>query len=251
MTGMAATGEREPSGGRRRARSDVHRGPLRVLVVEDSAPTAALIRRSLEADGLTVDQVGDLAGARARLTEAWPDVVVLDVELPDGSGLELLRESGSSAVPPIVILSSRQDEVDRVVSLELGAEDYMIKPFFPRELATRVRRAAGRRAPRAPARLELGDVVVDFAARAVTVHGQPVELTTLEFNLLAHLASSPGHVFGRDELLREVWNSSPEWQSPKTVNEHVRRLRHKIEDDPTRPHLIVTAGRAGYLFSDS
>lgn len=194
---------------------------------------------------MTVDHAADLRAARSYLGDDQPDVVVLDVELPDGSGLELLRAPSFSV--PTVVLSARQEEIDRVVGLELGADDYVIKPFYPRELAARVRRAADRRTGRAPpTRIEVGDVVIDLGAREVSLRGQPIDLTTREFDLLAHLAATPRRVFGRDELLRHVWRSSPEWQTTKTVNEHIRRLRQKLERDPARPSLIVTAGRAGY-----
>lgn len=217
---------------------------VRVLVVEDSPPVALLIRRALEAEGLVVDHVGDLAGARERLADTSPDVMVLDIELPDGSGLQLLREHG---VPvPVVILSSREDEVDRVVGLELGAEDYVVKPFFPRELATRVRRAATRVQPAATSTLEVGDLVVDLASREVTVGGVQVDLPSREFDLLAHLAASPRQTFTKEDLLRAVWRSSPEWQTLATVTEHVRRVRLKIEEDPGNPRRIVTVSRAGY-----
>lgn len=234
---------------RPRADGHVHDKPddrqLRVLVVEDSAAIADLVRRALEGDGMTVDHAGDLRAARFHLGDDPPDVVVLDVELPDGSGFELLRDPSFSV--PMIVLSARQEEIDRVVGLELGADDYVVKPFYPRELATRVRRAASRQTGRAPpTRIEVDDLVVDLAAREVFLRGQLVDLTTREFELLVHLAGSPRRVFGRDELLRDVWKSSPEWQTTKTVNEHIRRLRQKLERDPTRPSLIVTAGRAGY-----
>lgn len=224
---------------------------LKALVVEDSGPVAALVRRSLETDGFVVELVTDLQGARASLAaEHGPDVVVLDIELPDGSGLELLREAPGGPAVPIVVLSSRQEELDRVLGLELGAEDYVIKPFLPRELATRVRRAAGRPRPEPAARLMFGDVVVDLAKREVEVSGRPVDgLTRREFDLVAHLARSSGRVVSRDELMRDVWHSSAEWQTPKTVTEHVRRVRQKIEHDPLNPSLIVTVGRAGYRWA--
>lgn len=220
-------------------------GSTRVLVVEDVGAIAALIRQALEAEGMSVHHVGDLAGARERLRSDPPDVMVLDVELPDGSGLEMLKEHGSRDVP-VVILSSRQDEMDRVVGLELGAEDYVVKPFLPRELAIRVRRAAERSSPAPSSRLVVDDLVVDLASREVQVGGVPVSLTGREFDLLAHLASSPRTVFSREDLLRDVWDSSSEWQSASTVTEHVRRLRQKIEADPSQPRRIVTVGRAGY-----
>lgn len=225
---------------------------LRVLVVEDSGPVGALVRRSLESEGFIVDVVVDLKGARAALSAGQlPDVMVLDVELPDGSGLELLREAAPAGpAVPIVVLSSRQEELDRVLGLELGAEDYVIKPFLPRELATRVRRAASRPRPEPAQRLDFGRVVIDLAKREVQIDGRDTsDLTRREFDLLAHLAASAGRVVSREELMRDVWNSSPQWQSPKTVTEHVRRVRQKIEDDPLNPSLIVTVGRAGYRWA--
>lgn len=217
----------------------------RVLVVEDVVPIAALIRQALEVEGMEVHHVADLAGARARLTSDPPDVMVLDVELPDGSGLDMLRERDRHGVP-VVILSSREEEMDRVRGLELGADDYVVKPFFPRELAARVRRAARRTSSPRSSRLEFDGLVVDLASHEVLVDGAAVSLTDREFGLLAHLASSPRTVFSREDLLRGVWNSSSQWQSAATVTEHVRRLRQKIETDPSRPRWIVTVGRAGY-----
>ena len=222
---------------------------LRVLVVEDSGPVGDLVRRSLESEGFIVEVVTDLRGARAGLATDPPDVMVLDVELPDGSGLELLRESPNGPAVPIVVLSSRREEIDRVVGLELGAEDYVIKPFLPRELATRVRRAATRIRPEPPRRLDFGEVVIDLAKRDVQVAGRIVDLTPREFDLLARLAGASGRVYSREDLLRDVWHSSREWQSAKTVTEHVRRLRQKLEPNPAEPALIVTVGRAGYRWA--
>lgn len=220
--------------------------PIRVLVVEDSTDIARLIRISLEDEGMVVRHVGDLAAARERLSADPPDVAVVDVQLPDGSGFDLLRERGATFQVPIVILSSLGGESDKVLGLELGADDYMVKPFYPRELATRVRRASTR-GPATPAsHLVFDGLEIDLASREVTVDDAAVSLTTKEFDLLAHLAASPRTVFSREALLREVWNSSPEWQSPSTVTEHVRRLRQKVEADPSSPRRIVTVGRAGY-----
>ena len=221
--------------------------PIRALVVEDTVAVAALVRRSLEADGIDVDVVDSLGEARRRLEATEVDVVVLDLELPDGSGLELLRVPTTGSRVPIVIVSAHQDESDRVRGLELGADDYVAKPFYPRELAVRVRRAADRRTTRSPSRLGSGPLVVDLDAREVTVDDAPVHLTDREFDLLATLAAAPHHVFGRDDLLRAVWQSSPEWQSPKTVTEHVRRIRQKI-DRAGEPSWITTVGRSGYRF---
>lgn len=208
---------------------------------------AELIRRSLESDFMVVDVASDLATARAQLASGpEPDVVVLDIQLPDGSGLDLLRDAETLGDIPVVILSAHHDEVDRIVGLELGAEDYVIKPFFPRELAMRVHRVIARRQPSPASRLDVGALSVDLTSRQVSLSGESIALTDREFDLLAYLAASPRRVIGRDELLRAVWRSEPGWQSSKTINEHVRRLRKKIEDDPGRPQRIITVGRAGY-----
>lgn len=221
---------------------------LRALVIEDNDTIARLIRASLEQDSFVVEIAGTLDEARHRLAVESPDVVLLDVELPDGSGFQFLREPGGTGGVPVIILTGRDAEADRVLGLELGAEDYVIKPFFPRELAMRVRRAASRRIASERPALHFGDLVIDLSAREVTRRGETITLTRREFELLAHLASAPGRVFGRDQLLREVWRSSAEWQTSATVVEHVRRLRQKLEDDPVQPRWIVTAGRSGYRF---
>lgn len=221
--------------------------PVRVLVVEDVAAIAALIRQALESEGLVVDVVGDLASANERVSVDPPDVMLLDVELPDGSGLQMLREGDQDQVP-VVILSSRESELDRVMGLELGAEDYVVKPFLPRELASRVRKAATRSPRRPSPTRDFGDLVIDVASREVEVNGEPVTLTTREFDLLVHLTSAPRTVFSHNELLRDVWKSSAEWQKTSTVTEHVRRLRQKVESDPSRPRRILTVGRSGYRF---
>lgn len=222
-------------------------GALRVLVVEDVDPVRALVVSALVRDGCTVEQASGAVEARARISGDQPEVVVLDLGLPDGSGLALLRELVGGGTP-VVVLTGSGDEVDRVVGLELGAEEYMVKPFFPKELAARVRRAAGRARPTPSPRLQAGELFIDRDSREVVLSGKPVSLTHREFDLLVHLVASPRRVFSRNELLREVWKSEPEWQSSKTVTEHVRRLRHKLEEDPARPRLIVTIGTAGYRF---
>lgn len=220
---------------------------LRVLVVEDVEPTRLLIVRTLESEGFLVEEAPDLRRAEKRLRSARPDVVVLDVELPDGSGFDLLREITGGIDVPVVMLTTRDAEVDRVLGLELGAEDYMVKPFFPRELTVRVRRAA-RRGRASSARFEFPGLTIDLATHDVLVDGRPVTLTGREFDLLAHLAAAPRKVFSREDLLREVWQSSGEWQTVKTVTEHVRRIRSKIEADPHNPRRITTVARAGYRF---
>lgn len=222
--------------------------PPRVLVVEDSIPVRELIVRTLTSEGFVIEEAATGEEARRRLSSATPDVVLLDVGLPDANGFELLREVVATTGLPVIMLTSRTDEIDRVLGLELGAEDYVVKPFYPRELAARVRRAAHRARPVGTAPLEFGDLVVDVTSREVTVAGRTVDLTAREFALLAHLAASPRRSFSRDELLEQVWQSSPEWQKPKTVTEHVRRLRNKLEPDPDRPRWIKTVAGVGYRF---
>ena len=225
-----------------------------MLVVDDAEPTRLLVARALAAEGFIVDRAADAREARSYLTNTPPDVVVLDVELPDASGFDLLREITQSSGIPVVLLTGRGREADRVHGLEQGAEDYVVKPFFPRELAARVRRAAGR--PRTathdhvpgPTRLVFDSLSIDIVTREVAIDARLVDFTSREFDLLAHLAGTPRKVFSRDELLASVWHSSPEWQSPKTVTEHVRRIRQKIEADPRRPRWIRTVSGAGYRF---
>lgn len=225
--------------------------PLQVLVVEDTPAVAELVRRALVADGMQVEHAPTLRAARRRLSKGALDVVVLDVELPDGSGIDLLRDPRFGTVAPVVVLSSRQSEDDRLTGLGAGAEDYVVKPFFPRELAARVRRAASRRHEARSDHLDtlaFDGLEIDLGAREVRVGGAPVHLTDRELDLLVHLATFPRRVFSRADLLSAVWDSSPEWQTPKTVTEHVRRVRLKVEPDPSRPRWIVTVGRAGYRF---
>jgi DNA-binding response OmpR family regulator len=217
-----------------------------VLVVEDAEPVRGLIVRTLAGDGFHVTEASTATEARALLSDSKPQVVVLDLGLPDESGLDLLREVVTAGVP-VVVLTSRGEETDRILGLKVGADDYMVKPFFPSELAIRVQRAAAR-ARVTPPELGGGGLVIDRGTREVSVDGSTVAVTDREFDLLAHLASSPRQVFSRDDLLRDVWRSSPDWQSAATVLPYVHRLRAKLERDPVHPTLIVTVGRAGYRF---
>jgi len=161
----------------------------------------------------------------------------------------VLRRVRSHDAVPVIVLTGLGEETDRVVGLELGADDYMVKPFSTRELVARVRSVL-RRTNQAPAtdRLEFDGLTVDLSSRDVLVRGVPVELRRLEFDLLAFLASSPRQVFAREQLLDYVWHSAPDWQGAATVSEHVHRLRAKIEDDPSRPRRIVTVRGVGYRF---
>lgn len=220
---------------------------MKVLVVEDEAAIRRLLRHELQNQGLTVAEAATLLEARAAWREQVFDILILDLSLPDGSGLELLEEvrrSGSTS--HVIVLSGAGTEADRVRGLVLGADDYVIKPFSILELNARVLAIRRRLDPAREATLCVGAVTVDLAARQVSVEGRPIETTAKEFDLLAFLAARPGVVFSRDDLLRGVWSSAPEWQVASTVTEHVRRLRAKIERDPRHPMLLRTVRGAGY-----
>lgn len=220
--------------------------PARILLVEDDPTVADVVIRYLAREGFDVTAVGDGATALERTAAAAPDLVVLDLMLPGVDGLEVcrrLRERGST---PIVMLTARGEEEDRIVGLEHGADDYVAKPFSPRELTARVKavlRRSGTTAPAARA-VDLGDLHVDPASREVRVRGETVELTAREFDLLAFLAAHPRTVFRREELLEQVWGWS--YGDASTVTVHVRRLREKIEEDPSSPRRIVTVWGVGY-----
>jgi two-component system phosphate regulon response regulator PhoB len=218
-----------------------------VLVVEDAGPVRALIVKTLAIDGCRIAEASSEADARSQLARSTPDVVVLDLGLPDSRGLELLREIISHAIP-VVVLTGRGTEADRVRGLQLGADDYMVKPFFPKELAVRVRRAAVRAQPSRSPVLGGGGLAIDIDSREVHVKGRSTPLTDREFDLLVYMASTPRTVFSREDILRDVWQSSAQWQSAATVTEHIHRLRGKLEDDPRHPRLIVTVGKLGYRF---
>ena len=230
------------------------RPQLRVLVVDDSESTRRLVARTLATHGFVVDDAANVVDARRRLADEPPDVVVLDMELPDTNGLDLLHEIVTSSAIPVILLTGRGDEEDRVTGLEAGAEDCVVKPFYPRELAARVRRVAARRPietvrPTSTAgRMDFGGLIIDTVTREVTVDGAKVDVRSREFDLLVHLATTPRKAFSRVELLADVWHSSPDWQTQSTVTEHVHRLRQKIEADPQHPRWLKTVRGGGYRF---
>ena len=224
-----------------------------VLVVDDEPMVREVVARYLERDGLCVHETGDGEAARAWLAEHQPDLVVLDIMLPGVDGLSILRDLRAAGDVPVILLSARVEEVDRVLGLELGADDYLVKPFSPRELAARVRTVLRRTrsvASEAGARqtLAFDGLAIDLSAREVAVDGRVVELRPKEFDLLAALASEPRRVFTRRQLLEQVWDSAPEYQDPATVTVHVGRLRQKLERDPEAPRWIATARGVGYRF---
>ncbi len=220
----------------------------RVLVVDDEPTVRDVVARYLERDGFIVKEVGDGDQVIDAADRFQPDLIVLDVMLPGRSGLDVLRELNHRV--PVILLTARTDETDRVLGLELGADDYVIKPFSPRELSARVRsvlrRANGSAQP--VAALSFDGLELDPSARELHVHGRPVALTAKEFDLLVYLASHPRQVFSRAQLLERVWDSSADYQDPATVTVHVRRIRNKIEADPEQPRWIATVWGVGYRF---
>ena len=218
-----------------------------VLVVDDEPIVRDVVVRYLQQDGLATLEAGDGDDARALIETRRPDLVVLDVMLPGTDGLELCRWIRSSSDVPVILLTARGEEADRIVGLELGADDYVTKPFSPRELAVRVRTVLRRSNGATPPheRLEFGDVVLDGASREVTKAGQAVTLTAKEFDLLWFLASHPNRVFSRDQLMGTVWGYEAAVDTG-TVTVHVRRLREKVETDAAKPRHLQTVWGVGY-----
>lgn len=220
-----------------------------VLVVDDEPQVREVVATYLKREGFEVRVAADGREAMAEIACKRPDAVVLDLMLPELSGIEVLRKLRATGDEvPVIVLSARGAEPDRVAGLELGADDYVGKPASPREVAARVRAVLRRAKTTGPTTITFSDTVVDVAARTVERSGETVELRPKEFELLVRLASSPGEVLSRQDLLREVWGSSAEWQDPGTVTVHVRRLRRAIEEDPARPRHVVTVYGIGYRF---
>jgi DNA-binding response OmpR family regulator len=221
-----------------------------VLVVDDEPTIREVVVRYLRRDGYRTLEAADGERARALVESGEPSLVVLDVMLPGLDGLSLCRWIRSRSSLPVILLTARGEEVDRIVGLELGADDYVTKPFSPRELAARVRTVLRRSGPEAPReeRLTVGELVIDAATREVTRGGDEVQLTAKEFDLLWFLASHPRRVFSRDQLMSRVWGYEAAFDTG-TVTVHVRRLREKIEDDPSKPRLLETVWGVGYRLS--
>ena len=221
-----------------------------VLVVDDESMVREVVVAYLERDGFETLEAADGKTALSLVEERNPSLIVLDVMLPKLDGYTVLSELRKTTDVPVILLTARSEEVDRLLGLELGADDYVVKPFSPRELAARVRTVLRRVAPvpDAPSRLEHAGLALDPASREVRLDGEVVDMPPLEFDLLYHLASAPRTVFSRGELLSAVWGSNVEWQDPSTVTVHVRRLRQKIEADPDDPKRIVTVWGRGYRF---
>ena len=219
-----------------------------VLVVDDEPLVRDVVTRYLEHDGHRVVTAEDGATARELIEQETPSLVLLDVMLPgETNGLDLCRWIRSSSELPVILLTARVEEADRIVGLELGADDYVTKPFSPRELATRVKTVLRRaRSVRPPLdRVSAGPLEIDATTREARRDGELLSLTAKEFDLLWFLASNPGRVFSRDQLMHRVWGYSAALDTG-TVTVHVRRLREKLEADPSDPQLLETVWGVGY-----
>ncbi|HYL46340.1 MAG TPA: response regulator transcription factor [Candidatus Limnocylindrales bacterium] len=224
----------------------------RILIIEDDRDIIELVRYNLVNEGFQVTAASDGSSGLASIKKSPPDILLLDLMLPRISGLEICKEiRRDSALNrlPILMLTARGEEADRVVGLEMGADDYVTKPFSPRELVARVRALLRRTEPAddSPRSIEVGKLLIDPAAYRVAREGKRLTLSTLEFRLLYYLASRPNRVFTRDQLLDAVWGTE-RFVTPRSVDVYVRRLREKIEADPENPAHLKTVRGAGYLF---
>ena len=223
----------------------------RVLVVEDDPTVREVVVRYLVREGFVVDAVADGLAAVPAAAAAWPDLVLLDLMLPGIDGFEVCRRLRALGPVPVVMLTARGGEDDLVAGLELGADDYLAKPFSPREMVARVK-AVLRRAqspattPALPDRIDVGELVIDVAAREARRAGVLLPLTVKELDLLVFLAAHPRQAFRREELLEQVWGYT--YGDTSTVTVHIRRLREKVERDPANPRLVTTVWGVGYRF---
>jgi two-component system, OmpR family, response regulator len=229
----------------------------RILLVDDEQSVQTLLSYPLRRDGYDVVQATDGRQALDRFDEQQFDLVVLDVMLPKIDGLEVCRRLRSRSSVPIIMLTAKSEEIDKVVGLELGADDYITKPFSLREFSSRIK-AALRRAEMSRAAqngsddapLTIGELRIDFLKRTARVHGHDAPLTYVEFEILSALARSPGRVFTRDMLLAQIWGGSA-YRDQRTIDVHIRHLREKIERDPKDPEYLFTVRGVGYRFRDT
>ncbi len=229
----------------------------RILLVDDEQSIQTLLSYPLRKEGYDVVQATDGRQALERFDEQIFDLVVLDLMLPKLDGLEVCRRLRSKSAVPIIMLTAKSEEIDKVVGLELGADDYITKPFSMREFSSRVKAALRRVELSRPAEtapdetpLVVSDLRIDFPKRTVRVRGQDAQLTFVEFELLSALARSPGRVFTRDMLLARIWGDSA-YRDPRTIDVHIRHLREKIEREPKDPQYLFTVRGVGYCFRDT
>ncbi|MGZ5354202.1 MAG: response regulator transcription factor [Actinomycetota bacterium] len=221
---------------------------LRILVVEDEQAISEPLAESLGREGFQAEVAGTIEAAREAVGKRPPDLILLDVMLPDGDGRDLAREIRRDSDVPIIMLTARGEEIDKVLGLELGADDYVVKPFSARELTARIRAIMRRgRTPDRRVPIEIGMIRLDPASRTVTKNDGALELAAKEFDLLHMLMSNAGDVLKREQIMDEVWD--PHWFGPtKTLDVHISWLRKKIEDDPSKPRYITTIRGVGFRF---
>ncbi len=228
-------------------------GSTRILLVDDERSIQTLLSYPLRKDGYHVTSARDGREALQRFDEARFDLVVLDLMLPQMDGVEVCRELRARSQVPIIMLTAKGGEMDKVAGLEVGADDYITKPFSMREFRSRVKAALRRSRmvaePPNAEPIERDDLTVDFERRMVTLHGEEIGVTYVEFEILAALARSPGRVLSRETLLEHVWGDS-EYRDPRTVDVHIRHLREKLEADPKEPQLLLTVRGVGYRFKE-
>jgi two-component system phosphate regulon response regulator PhoB len=229
--------------------------PKRIAIVEDEPELASLIEFNLSRHGYQAQVLAGAGGTLKSLEQSRPDLILLDVMLPETDGFELCRQIRGSPVigrTPVLFLTARSDEVDRVLGLEIGGDDYMTKPFSPRELIARVKAHLRREELDAgpSSTVEIGPFKLDGAARRVYLGGAELELTSTEFNLLEFFIQHPGRAYSREKLLEAVWGEQ-RYVTPRTVDVHVRRLREQIEEQPDAPRYLTTVRGFGYRFEES
>ncbi len=222
----------------------------RILIVEDEPTVAEVVERYLRRDGFEVSTVHDGEQAMDAFAKVQPDLMVLDLMLPRLDGIEICRRVRAESRTPIIMLTARADEVDKLIGLELGADDYITKPFSPRELVARVKAVLRRASPQTWGEadaLRFGDMRINGRTRTVANGHGPIDVTAREFDLLLFLARHPGQVFSREQLLTSVWDFDFPGDTG-TVTVHIRRLRMKVEADPARPRHLKTVWGVGYKF---
>jgi two-component system phosphate regulon response regulator PhoB len=228
--------------------------PKKIAIVEDEAELASLIEYNLTHHGYDAQILAGGAGTVRALEQVKPDLILLDVMLPDVDGFELcrqIRQSSSLARVPVLFLTARSDEVDRVLGLEIGGDDYMTKPFSPRELIARVKAHLRREEMDAePADVQIGPFRLDRTARRVYLRDKEISLTSTEFNLLEYFLTHTGRAYSRDQLLEAVWGEQ-RYVTPRTVDVHIRRLREQIEEQPDSPRYLTTVRGFGYRFEET
>jgi DNA-binding response OmpR family regulator len=219
----------------------------RVLLVEDDDGISELVAEGLAREVLQVERTRDAESALVALTRSEPDAILLDLGLPGIDGLEFCRLVRRTRRTPLLILTSRREETDKVLGLELGADDYVTKPFGVRELAARLKALVRRAEPAADPARRFGPLTIDTSAKVVTKAGQPLELTAMEYRILEVLSAAPGRVFSRDEILDRLGEAAHAGYE-RTIDSHLARLRRKVEDDPRRPRFLETVRGLGYRF---